>query len=582
MPHPDDVLGARFTGKATRFRVPTTAREVAVVLVDRHGEGRVRSLERGEDGAFVGELADVGPGTRYLLRLDGRDLPDPFARFLPDGVHGPAEVVAPKGRAVARRPIPLVRARTLYELHVGTFTPEGTFDGVRARLDHLATLGVDAIELMPNAAFAGTRGWGYDGVALLAPHAAYGRPEDLVRLVDAAHERGLAVLLDVVLNHLGPAGSYLGALDPGLFDPGVDTPWGAAPQFAHPTMRALARTVVRQWIEEYGFDGLRLDATHAIAAPGEPSILVELAGLARALPGPPVLIAEDDRNEPALVRETGLDGLWADDFHHAVHVLLTREQEGWLASFPPGAETVARCLRDGFYYVGQTSPAHGGPRGAPLGDVPRSRLVYCLENHDQVGNRAHGERLRHLVGDRAARAATLLLAAVPSSVLLFQGQEWGASSPFLYFTDHEPELGAHITKGRREELGAFSAFADPAARDRIPDPQAPSTRDRSVLRWDELREARHASLLALHRAVLTLRREHPVLSSPDARAEVGLHGGALRVRRVLADGACTFVWNVGEVPIACPEGRVLLASWEGGGSAYDEVAPGDAVLVADP
>lgn len=582
MPHRSgDDLGATFTGRATRFRLPSTARELSVVLVDRPGPGGVRPLAR-EDGAFVGELHDVGPGDRYRLRLDGRDIPDPFARFLPEGVHGPAEVVAPMGRSVARRPIPLSRARTIYELHVGTFTPEGTFDGVRERLDHLAALGVDAIELMPIAAFAGARGWGYDGVALLAPHAAYGRPEDLVRLIDAAHARGLAVLLDVVLNHLGPAGNYLGALDPALFDAAVQTPWGAAPQYAHPTMRALARRIAMQWLDEYGFDGLRLDATHAIAAPGDPSILVELADLARSLPGPPVLIAEDDRNEPALIRETRLDGLWADDFHHAVHVLLTGEREGWLASFPPEAATLARCLHQGFYFVGQPSVSHGRPRGAPLGDLPRSRLVYCLENHDQVGNRALGERMRHLVGDRASRAATLLLAAVPASVLLFQGQEWGASTPFLYFTDHDPELGAQISKGRREELAAFAAFADPAAREHIPDPQAPSSRERSVLRWDELARPEHASQLALHRAVLALRREHPVLSSPDARTEVTLVGGALGVRRVLGDASCMLLWNLGPASVARPAGRVLLTS-SGPGTrspgADEHVAPGDAVLV---
>jgi maltooligosyltrehalose trehalohydrolase len=432
------------------------------------------------------------------------------------------------------------------------------------------------IEVMPIASFAGERGWGYDGVGWLAPHRAYGAPADVVAFVDAAHAAGLSVILDVVLNHLGPAGNYLPQLDPDLFDPSIDTPWGPAPSYAHPAMRALAREVVRQWVVEYGFDGLRLDATHAIVDRSPRHLLAELAELAASLPGPPVLIAEDERNDPSLITEVGLDGVWADDFHHALHVLLTGEQDGYYASFAPGLGTVAETIRRGWLFEGQVAAATGKPRGRPLGDLGRGRLVVGLENHDQVGNRALGERLAQLAGDAAARAATLVLAFSPTSVLLFQGQEWGASTPFLYFTDHAPELGRMITEGRRRELGAFAAFAGSGAE--IPDPQDRETFRRSQLAWSEREQAPHAAMLALHCAALALRKSDPVLSSPRSTIDATVEGDRLAVVRSAGGARRTLVWNRGREPIAVA-GEVLLVS-SPAALARGELAPEGAAILA--
>lgn len=572
-------VGAHVVAGGTRFRVPAAAEAVAVVLVGRDGSRDVRPLARVRAGWHEAVLGGVEAGARYLLRVGDREVPDPFARSLPEGPHAPAEVLDPIAVTRARRPISIERAPVVYELHVGTFTPEGTFEAARARLPHLVELGIDAIELMPVATFPGRRGWGYDGVAPLAPFAGYGRPAELALLVDEAHRLGLSVLLDVVLNHFGPDGNWLPAIDPSLFDDEIATPWGPAPSFAHGTMRALAREVLRLWVVEYGFDGLRLDATHAIVDRSEPHVLAELAALARTLPGPPVLIAEDDRNDPRVVTELGLDAVWADDFHHAVHALLTGEQDGYYRAFPPELATVADTLRRGWLYEGQRSAASGVPRGRPLGDLARARLFYCLENHDQIGNRARGERLAHLVPEEDARAATLLLAFSPSSILLFQGQEWGASAPFLYFTDHEPSLGAKITEGRRSELSAFAAFASGGSG--VPDPQDESTFLRSVLDWDERGRAPHAGILALHRAALALRRADPVLSAGRGDLEVARHGDLLVVIRSAAGERRTLVWNVGRSPheLGSMRGALLLGSSE---TALRDatLAPRSAAIVA--
>ncbi|WP_169791353.1 alpha-amylase family glycosyl hydrolase [Sandaracinus amylolyticus] len=541
MPRP----GAHVVEGGVRFRVPTHASDVSVVLVAPDGTRRIRALPRVRDGLHEAVVPGIGAGTRYLLRIGDRELPDPFARSLPEGPRGAAEVLAPLAPRAPRRPLDMAGAPVIYELHVGTFTREGTFAAAREKLPHLAALGVDAIELMPVASFPGARGWGYDGVALLAPHAAYGAPEELVRFVDEAHRLGLSVLLDVVLNHFGPDANWLPAIDPSLFDEDEPTPWGAAPRFAHPAMRALAREVLRLYVVEYGFDGLRLDATHAIVDRTGTHVIAELAQIARGLPGPPVLIAEDERRDPMLFDRLHLDGTWADDFHHAVHVLLTGERDGYYAPYEPTLSTLADVLRAGW-------------RGPARSD--RERFVYCLENHDQTGNRAMGDRFWSLAREEDARAATLLMLFAPSSVLLFQGQEWGTRVPFLYFTDHEPELGAKVSEGRRSEFAQFPAFRDPASRARIPDPQDEQTFLRAKVDWSERERAPHDAILALHRAALSLRKSDPVLRDARAEWQVARHGEMLIVTRASRGQRRVLAWNLGHEPRDLPAGRVLLAS----------------------
>lgn len=550
-------LGAFLRADGVFFRAwAPAAAQVSVVAPS----GERMPLVAAGDGLFEGSWRGARPGFRYQLVLDDRQVPDPYARFLPDGVHGFAEVVDETfAWSAPQRPIQLARCPALYELHVGTFTDVGTFAAAQAHLDHLVELGVGAIELMPVAAFAGQRGWGYDGVVLRAPHAAYGRPDDLKRFVDAAHARGLSVILDVVLNHFGPDGNYLGAFSPDYFDPGTPTPWGPSPAFAHPRMRDLLLGTVRHWLEDYRFDGLRLDATHTI---GDRSLLTDAARLARSLPEPRLLIAEDERNDPTLIVDTGLDALWADDLHHLVHVLCTGEDEGYYADYPRDPQAVARALARGWYYEGQASPATGKTRGHPPEGLRPWELVTCLENHDQVGNRARGERFGHLVAPEVLRGATLAWLMGTTTPLLFMGQEWGASTPFQFFTDHVPALGEQVIEGRRREFARFAAFADQEARDRIPNPQDVETYRRSTLDWSERDRPGHRELLELHGRALQLRRHDPVLSRPD----LGTHAveeaaGLVTIVRTRDGQQRRVLWNTTDEPMTlAPEAEILLAS----------------------
>jgi maltooligosyltrehalose trehalohydrolase len=564
-------LGARVVGGRTRFAAyVTTSQRCHVRLFEVDGKpDRTVELEALGGGYFAAEVPGAGQGTLYKLVIDGKELPDPYARWLPLGVHGPAMVVEPHlawrhGEGVYR---PL-REHVLYELHVGTFTEEGTYAAARTRLRDLALLGVTAIELMPVAAFAGTRGWGYDGVAQFAPFAPYGVPDELRRLVDEAHGLGLSVFLDVVYNHFGPAGNYLRAFAPEYFSASLKNAWGDAPDFTHPAMRRYLLDSALAWLTEYRFDGLRLDAIHALVDPSPRHILRELADKVARLSPPKLLIAEDERNDPGGVGELGMHALWADDFHHQVRVTLTGERDGYYQAYEPGAAGIAAALQHGWLYRGQSYPPTGQPRGHDAGELPAEAFVYCLENHDQIGNRAFGDRLSEVVSIEATCAASCLLLFLPMTPLLFMGQEWAASSPFLYFTDHEAELGRLIAEGRRAEFKSFRAFLDPATRDSIPDPQAPSTFLRSRLRWDERDFGHHARVLQLHRDLLALRRQDEVLRASAGRAdlEATAHGDVLVVRRRSAGGERLLLANLGAseaaVPSACNAGArpVLLAS----------------------
>jgi maltooligosyltrehalose trehalohydrolase len=551
------LLGARLIGGGAEFGAfVTRAVDVAVRLYDATGAAlTTHPMRPVGDGYFRAAVPDVADGQRYRFVLDGREQTDPYARFLPDGVRGPAMVLA-AGHAWRhdhgpRRPL---AEQVIYELHVGTFTREGTYAAARARLPYLAELGVTALELMPLGAFPGARGWGYDGVASYAPFAPYGHPDELRRLVDEAHGLGLAVLLDVIYNHFGPAGCVLAAFSERYLTRDFVTPWGEAPDFRQPVMRRFVIDNARYWAREFRFDGLRLDATHAIVDLSPVHVLREVAEAFRSESPGALIFAEDDRNDPALPAVFGCDGLWVDDFHHHVRVTLTGEREGYYAAYEPGAAELARVITRGFSYEGQVYPPRGEPRGKPADALGAPQLVYCIQNHDQIGNRALGTRLCHDVDRDRYALATALLLFLPMTPLLFMGQEWAASSPFLFFSDHDAELGPKVTEGRRREFAAFSAFADPAQRALIPDPQAVATFLRTKLDFAEAALPAHREVLELYRTLLALRRDDRVFQRTRSRAALAAcaRGEVLVVERRVTeeDESRVLVANLGDEPVA--------------------------------
>ena len=575
--------GARFGAvpmrDAVRFRVwAPGARELTLEILSGAAAG-TRLMPRDEEGVHDLIVAAAAPGDRYQYRIDGGDpRPDPSSRFQPEGVHGPSEVIDPaafrwtddrwKGRSAADL--------VIYELHVGTFSPEGTFDGARQRLRDLRDLGITAVELMPVADFPGRRNWGYDGVCLFAPSRAYGTPDDLRRLVDAAHALGIVVLLDVVYNHLGPEGAYLPQFNPQYFTDRHETPWGKAINVdseGSPMVRRFIIENALHWITEYHMDGLRLDATHAIVDDTQPHILAELAAaVRRATPRPVIIHAEDHRNLTSIVEDPatggwGLDGVWADDFHHVVRRLLAGDSHGYYADFEGSTTELAETIRKGWLFTGQFSPNMGEHRGTDPSGVAMRTSVVCVQNHDQVGNRATGDRLHHTIAPESWRAASALLLTVPMTPLLFMGQEWAASSPFQYFTDLEPELGRLVTEGRRKEFAGFPAFSDPEARERIPDPQADATFERSRLDWSERTSGEHARVLALYQRLLSLRLEFPALGASLETTADALAADATTVvvhRHSDRERLCVVVRlrDGGEVDLSRTDGPFDGTPWE--------------------
>jgi maltooligosyltrehalose trehalohydrolase len=576
-------IGANLEPGGVRFRVwaPSAARVDVVIEGPR---GREHLLAPDAEGYHSAVVPGLGAGARYRYRLDGGVCyPDPASRFQPEGVHGPSEVVDTAGFGWTDREWRGLDAGDLviYELHVGTFTGPGTFEAAIDRLDELARLGVTAIEIMPVAEFAGRRSWGYDGVDLFAPETAYGGPTGLHRLVDAAHVRGLGVILDVVYNHLGPEGNYLPALTGGrFFTDRHRTPWGDAINYDGPDSRPVRDFVLENalyWAREYHIDGLRLDATHAIVDDSPVHLLEEIATRLHVLEPRRVVIAEDDRRDRRLVlpRERGgwgLDAAWADDLHHQLRRLTAGDHEGYFARYGGTVPDVVETLRRGWSYAD----------GA--GELPPQAFVHCIQNHDQVGNRALGERLNHQVPLPVYRALSALLLASPYTPLLWMGQEWAASTPFQYFTDHPEALGRLVTEGRRREFRRFSAFSDPAARERIPDPQAEATFLRSKLRWEEPDRMPHRGVLTLYRELLALRRAEPALRR---RCREGMTVSAagdrgVTLRREAAGGsAILLIVNLGEgldlrlddrPETRAPEGREwsLVLSTEAGEYGGDE------------
>ncbi|WP_309889000.1 malto-oligosyltrehalose trehalohydrolase [Archangium sp.] len=559
-------------GQGVRWRVWAPGHQkVELVLYKQDGQpGTPLPLVDEGQGFFSTTLPGEGAGVRYKLRVDGAGpFPDPWSRSQPEGVHGPSEVVVPdfawtdagwKGVAP--------EAHVLYEVHVGTATPEGTFEALIPRLRSFKELGVTTLELLPLASFPGARNWGYDGVDLFAPQATYGGPQGLRRLIDAAHAEGLAVLIDAVYNHFGPDGNYLSCYSPHYFTHRHHTPWGDAVNYdgqGSEVVRQLVLSNVEMWIRDYHADGLRLDAAHAIVDEGKPHLLTEIVERARASAGgrQVVVFAEDDRNDTRLVRSPaqgglGLDGVWADDFHHQMRRAFAGDNEGYYADYTGSMEDLARTLRQGWFYEGQVSQVHGHPRGTPGKDAEPWRFVHCIQNHDQVGNRAHGERLGADVSPAAFRAMSTLFLLAPYTPLLFMGQEWNASTPFIYFTDHNAELGRLVTEGRRKEFAGFKRFAG----SEVPDPQAVETFTRSKLDWSEAERPEHAGVRALYRELLRLRATDASLRERrrgqfDARP-LGKDALVLE-RRGPAGGALHVLLNVrGTLEHRLPSGAELV------------------------
>ena len=576
----DMPFGAQVTDNGSvRFRLWAPAQTtVAVALEDTD---RALPMTALPDGWFELVTDAAQHGTPYRFQLgDGFRVPDPASRCQCDDAHGPSMVVDP--RATPRR-VADWRGRpwhetVLYELNVGAATPDGGFAGVRRQLDALARLGITAVELMPVADFPGRRNWGYDGVLPFAPDRAYGAPDDLKELIDAAHERDLMVFLDVVYNHFGPDGNYLHLYAPQFFDRSVETPWGAAIDFTRRPVRDFFIANALYWLQEYGFDGLRFDAVHAIVDPGPTHILEELADTVRSrLPADRHvhLVLENDKNEARFLgqaepdRAVRYDAQWNDDVHHVLHVLLTGETNGYYEDYADDpAGQLATALSTGYVYQGQPSRhRNDAPRGEPSGHLPPTRFVNFIQNHDQIGNRAFGERLTRLAPPDAVRAAQALLLLAPQIPMLFMAEHWGAETPFLFFCDFHDDLADAVREGRRREFASFPEFADPATRSTIPDPNAVTT---WLASCPGAPTGERTDWLENTRTLLDLRRREimPRLAGIAAGSERCERWGdaGLTVAWRLGDGArLTLVANLSGAPDAgCgrPPGRTLYETTE--------------------
>jgi maltooligosyltrehalose trehalohydrolase len=560
----DMPFGAQLTRDGgVRFRLwAPRVQEVQLLLCE---SGAALPMSALAGGWFELETGAASAGTLYRYRLDGgAAVADPAARFNPQGVHGPSMVIDPASFQwddANWRPPPW-ETSVVYELHVGTFSAAGTFAAASAHLEHLVELGVTAIELMPVASFPGTRGWGYDGVLLYAPQPAYGTPAQLKSLIAAAHGVGLAVVLDVVYNHFGPEGNYLHQYAPQFFTERHHTPWGAALNFDGPDSRAVRDFFIHNalyWLEEYHIDGLRLDAIHAVYDAGEPHIVAELARAARRGPGharPVYLTLENFDNGARLLGagESSCDAQWNDDFHHCLHVLLTGETQDYYADYAQQPQALlCRTLTEGFAYQGEASAHAGAPRGEASAHLPPSAFIHFLQNHDQVGNRARGERITALVRDPAAvRAASALLLLAPSPPLLFMGEEWAAAQPFPWFCDFEAQLAATVFTHRQREFPGS------------PDPGDPATFASARLDWGALAKPQHRETLAHYRQLLAIRRLEIAPLLKKLRGGGRLQAAAARAFAVEWRAGPTLlrvIANLDATPAdlsCCTNGRVLF------------------------
>jgi maltooligosyltrehalose trehalohydrolase len=580
-------FGARtLPGGGAEFRVwAPLAKSLEVKLV---GEGaRAFALESVGGGVFEARVEGVGAGADYFYVVDGeRERPDPVSRSQAAGVHGPSRVVAPDAfewtdegwRGIALKDF------VVYELHTGTFTPEGTFDSVVTKLAHLKSLGVTAVELMPVAEFPGGRNWGYDGAHLYAPQSTYGGPEALKRLVDACHREGLAFVLDVVYNHLGPEGNYAGEFMP-LYSDRHKSPWGAGLNFDGADSEGVRRYFIENalyWLTEYHVDALRLDAVHAIIDTGPRHLLEELSeafhAQARSLGRRAHLIAESDLNDVRVIKSTeeggyGIDAQWSDDFHHSIHTLLTGADRGYFADFGR-VEDLAKAVGEGFVYDGsRRSEFRGRPHGTPSVERPGEQFVVCIQNHDQIANAYWGDRLSRLLRPEQQRlAALILLCGAPNAPMLFMGEEWSERAPFLYFTSHtDKELGRAVRRGRMEEYDSFvrGEGETESTLGGFADPQSELTFVRSKLDWNLLERRPHADTLAFYRDALAARRAHACLSNCDktrTRVDFDEARRLLTIERGDASGGrAALLCNLsGEAQtFTPPEGSWRLALWTG-------------------
>ncbi|MFZ0257738.1 MAG: malto-oligosyltrehalose trehalohydrolase [Gammaproteobacteria bacterium] len=567
-----------------RFRLWAPSASQVELCLESPQQQAVLPMDAEPEGWFslVTDLAAQGAPYRFRIN-GGLRIPDPASRFQPEDVHGPSQVIDPQRwdwQDAGWRGRPWEEA-VIYELHVGTFTLEGTFSAAQERLDYLQQLGVTAVELMPVADFPGHHNWGYDGVLLFAPDSRYGKPEDLKAFVQAAHDRGLMVFLDVVYNHFGPEGNYLHTYASLFFTERHHTPWGATINFDSENSYWVRQFFIHNalfWLEEYHLDGLRLDAVHAIIDDSDPDILIELAETVhRHLSTTRLLhlILENYDNAARYLRREPEGqpqwyvAQWNDDIHHALHVLTTGETAGFYADYSddPGY-CLRRCLSEGFAYQGEPSQyLKGRRRGEPSTDVPATAFVSLLQNHDQVGNRALGERITALADDKKVRVATAIVLLAPSPPLLFMGQEWGARQPFLFFCDLGDDLAESITEGRRREFAAFPEFSDPAARERIPDPMASETFNRSRLDWSDLKQPPHDKWLTFHRELLALRHAEILPRLPGIKAQQvsnrALTSRALEAQWTLGDGTRLMLFanlsNESAADVSPPLSRLIFA-----------------------
>src|SRR5258708_1749341 len=592
-------FGCALTPGGARFRLWAPSSATVQLDLTLPGEARAtRQAMRCADGWHEIEVPRACAGGSYRFVVQTRDahelaVPDPASRSNPQGVHGASMIVDPNAydwQSLEWRGQSWPDA-VLYELHVGTFTQEGTFAAACARLPDLRELGVTALQIMPLAAVPGQGNWGYDGVLQFAPASCYGAPADLKALIDGAHALGMMVLLDVVYSHFGPEGNYLHAYCPEFFNPAHRTPWGAAINFDGAGSRTVRDFFVHNalyWIEEFRFDGLRLDAIHAMCDSSRPDIVAEIAAAIRAGPGVARqvhLVLENHANQAHYLKRDkegkplAATAQWDDDLHHALHVLISGEADGYYADYAAQPlELLGRSLAEGFAYQGEYSKFCDGARGEPSAHLPPAAFVAFLQNHDMIGNRAFGDRIQAFADPHLIPAAYACLLLSPQVPMLFMGEEFAASTPFMYFCDFGPELAQSVSNGRRQEFKRFAAFADDAAVARIPDPNAESTFIRSKLHWQERLTSPHRAQLDFIRELLALRRRYlaPRLSNHIRAGRCEIAGEVLRVEWRLADGqpwrlvvhfgthaayaalptAGTTVFSMGSVPAAAPQARL--------------------------
>jgi maltooligosyltrehalose trehalohydrolase len=584
-------VGPQIHDKGVTYRVWALGRKLVVAYLER-GNGKIEKLELApvpEPGYFAGTDPKGKAGDLYKFSIDGGEpIPDFMSHYQPRGAMGPSMVVDAK-KYQWQAPDwqrPAWRGQIVYECHIGTFTPGGTYLSTIERLDHLADLGITAVEFMPVAQSAGSRGWGYDGVMLFAPFHAYGTPDQFRTLIDACHLRGLAVILDVVFNHLGPEGNFSHAFSDYYFHLGKDNPWGQNFNLDGPNSEPV-RTVMRQnisyWLNEFRIDGFRMDATHMVHDDSAKHLLAEAADIAHEIGG--WMIAEDDRNSRMLLEphEKGgwdFDAVWSDDYHHVMRVSQTHEQQHFYSMVKGTAQELAKVIENGWLYTGQRSEFHQANRGTSCADFEPEHFVFCISNHDQAGNRLLGDRFHQGIDGAGYRALSLFHCLIPYTPLLFMGQEWGATSPFLYFTDMSEELGILIAEGRRRDFLSSNFAKDENELTKMSHPQEIGTFLRSKLHWSEIEQNDHHRLLRLYRDALKWRRElFPEGNPPRDQWKVEVHGASVVIRYHLPKRSFSLCLNLdAKQPPPALEGAVLMRSNAESYSGQSSVEGIEAVL----